>query len=320
MEYCDDSDLFQRISNLKKKDQAFDEREIWNVLGQVAKGLRELHANKIFHRDMKSANIFLNKNGSVKVGDMNVSKVAPKGLLYTQTGTPYYASPEVWKDLPYSNKSDIWSLGCIVYEMCALKPPFRAESMEGLYKKVLRGVPERIPGGYSRELAEVIRSMLQVKPGLRPSCEELLSSPSLQKHFDEKFRFERSQAELPTSLLHTIRMPENVGSLSVLLPPSNYDPMRLSRGFFTVPSLRLLPESTDPEKLPPLLRRGPAEARRHRRGIAGSEHDNVKENLKNPNDLNVYLPRIAPPKPHAPERNLRARATRNLKLEPIFRP
>ena len=91
------------------------------------------------HRDMKSANVFLNKNGEPKLGDLNVSKVAKKGLLYTQTGTPYYASPEVWRDMPYGIKSDIWSLGCVVYEMCQLKPPFRASNMNGLYKRVLRG-------------------------------------------------------------------------------------------------------------------------------------------------------------------------------------
>jgi NIMA (never in mitosis gene a)-related kinase len=90
----------------------------------------------ILQRDLKSANIFLSKNGDAKLGDMNVSKLAKKGLLMTQTGTPYYASPEVWKDSPYDHKSDIWSLGCVVYEMCALKPPFRAEDMEGLFNKV----------------------------------------------------------------------------------------------------------------------------------------------------------------------------------------
>ena len=83
---------------------------------------------------MKSANIFLYKDGAAKLGDLNVSKVAKKGLLYTQTGTPYYASPEVWRDQPYDNKSDIWSLGCVLYEMCGLKPPFRANDMNGLYK------------------------------------------------------------------------------------------------------------------------------------------------------------------------------------------
>jgi len=85
-----------------------------------------LHAKKIFHRDLKSANVFCYNNGLSKLGDLNVSKVAKKGLLYTQTGTPYYASPEVWKDQPYDSKSDIWSLGCVIYEMTTLKPPFRA--------------------------------------------------------------------------------------------------------------------------------------------------------------------------------------------------
>jgi len=80
---------------------------------------------KVMHRDIKSANIFMNKDLSIKLGDMNVSKVAdPSGLNYTQTGTPYYASPEVWRDEPYGFKSDIWSLGCVIYEMICLKPPF----------------------------------------------------------------------------------------------------------------------------------------------------------------------------------------------------
>lgn len=67
---------------------------------------------------------------------MNVSKLAKLGLLQTQTGTPYYASPEVWKDQPYDYKSDIWSLGCVLYEMSSLKPPFKADDMEGLFKKI----------------------------------------------------------------------------------------------------------------------------------------------------------------------------------------
>ena len=64
---------------------------------------------------MQSANVFLSKGSGAKLGDMNVSKIAKNGLLYTQTGTPYYASPEVWKDKPYDSKSDIWSLGCVIY-------------------------------------------------------------------------------------------------------------------------------------------------------------------------------------------------------------
>jgi NIMA (never in mitosis gene a)-related kinase len=99
-----------------------------------------------------------------------VSKVTKKGLGYTQTGTPYYASPEVWKDKPYDAKSDIWSLGCVLYEMITLKPPFRATDMQGLYRKVLKGNYPKIPRSYSEDLALTVRSLLQVSPHMRPTC------------------------------------------------------------------------------------------------------------------------------------------------------
>lgn len=98
--------------------------------------LNVLHQKQIIHRDLKSANIFITQN-TYKIADLNVSKLLKHSLAYTQTGTPYYASPEVWQDKPYELKSDIWSLGCILYETAALRPPFTATSMDGLYKKVL---------------------------------------------------------------------------------------------------------------------------------------------------------------------------------------
>lgn len=100
------------------------EAEVWHYFVQMVRGLQALHDLNIVHRDIKSANLFMSSNGLLKLGDMNVSKVAKKGFLSTQTGTPYYASPEVWKDKPYDVKSDIWSLGCVLYELCALTPPF----------------------------------------------------------------------------------------------------------------------------------------------------------------------------------------------------
>lgn len=93
---------------------------------------------------------------------MNVSKIAKKGLLYTQTGTPYYASPEVWRDQPYDTKSDIWSLGCVLYESITLKPPFRADDMAGLYKKVLKGVYTKIPNFFSESLSNIVKLLIQV--------------------------------------------------------------------------------------------------------------------------------------------------------------
>jgi NIMA (never in mitosis gene a)-related kinase 1/4/5 len=112
----------------------FTERDIWDCLVQMTRGLKALHELNILHRDLKSANVFMSSDGVVKLGDLNVSKVAQQnGLLMTQTGTPYYASPEVWKDQPYDNKSDIWSLGCVIYEMTTLNPPFRAQNMDKLF-------------------------------------------------------------------------------------------------------------------------------------------------------------------------------------------
>lgn len=133
-----------------------------------------MHEKDIFHRDLKSANVFVFNDGRSKLGDLNVSKVAKKGLLYTQTGTPYYASPEVWRDEPYDSKSDVWSLGCVIYEMTTLKPPFRAANMNGLYKKVCKGAYPEIPKKYTKELADVIQKMLNVQSKLRPSCAQLL--------------------------------------------------------------------------------------------------------------------------------------------------
>ena len=136
MDYADDEDLYQKILQKQKNRTWFDEGIVWRVFLQMIRALDVLHSRKILHRDLKSANVFLSKQSHAKLGDLNVSKVAKQGLLHTQTGTPYYASPEVWRDQPYDSKSDVWSLGCVLYEMCTLKPPFRAQSMNGLYKAV----------------------------------------------------------------------------------------------------------------------------------------------------------------------------------------
>ena len=146
----------------------------------MCRGLQALHRLRILHRDMKSANIFLSKEGPqnfvAKLGDLNVSKVAKgaAGLLYTQTGTPYYASPEVWKDQPYHSKSDVWSLGCVLYEITALQPPFRAQDMDGLFKKVLKGLYPKIPSLYSEEVNKMLKRLITVNPNHRPSVDQVL--------------------------------------------------------------------------------------------------------------------------------------------------
>ena len=222
MEYADKGDLYQKITEYKKTAMLFEETDIWRILLQLIKGLKSLHDLKILHRDLKSANVFLFSDGSVKLGDLNVSKVAKKGLGYTQTGTPYYASPEVWKDQPYNNKSDIWSLGCVLYEMITLHPPFRAENMEGLFNKVIKGKYKNIPNRFSNDLSDIVRLLIQVDPDKRPSCDELLKNNIIMKRIEYFKSFCGDDVNEDQALLKTIVIPKNLLFLGSNLPEPNY--------------------------------------------------------------------------------------------------
>ena len=226
MEYADKGDLYQKIVQFKKMHCLVDEVDVWRIFIQMVKGLKALHDLKILHRDLKSANIFLFSDGSAKIGDLNVSKVAKKGLGYTQTGTPYYASPEVWEDKPYNSKSDIWSLACVTYEMLALHPPFRAEDMEGLYHQVIKGKYKNICSKYSPDINELLKLLFKVKPEERPSCQEILNNPLVKKRlefFKAEAGFNDEDCMNEAVLLQTIRIPNNILNLSEKLPMANYD-------------------------------------------------------------------------------------------------
>ena len=238
MEYADKGDLFQLITERKKTKNYFTEQEVWKVFIQLLNGLKALHDFKILHRDIKSANVFLFQGGTCKLGDLNVSKVARKGLSYTQTGTPYYASPEVWDEKSYDSRSDIWSLGCVIYEMITFRPPFQAQSMEELYKKIMRGVYPKIPSRYSEDLSDAIKLMIQVEVGARPSCEELLKMPMIYKRIE--FFNENKDLDLSVDqnnplnkyeLLKTILVPNRMENLSKNLPKPNYNTEANNKSF-----------------------------------------------------------------------------------------
>ena len=227
MEYADKGDLYQKITQFKKMGCLIEETDVWRIFIQMVRGLKALHELKILHRDLKSANIFLFSNGTAKLGDLNVSKVVRKGLGSTQTGTPYYASPEVWNDSPYDSKSDIWSLGCVTYEMLTLRPPFRAENMDGLYHKVIKGHYSKISEKYSQDIAEIIKMMLKVNPNDRPSCSQILKHPLVLKRiefFQANANFENIDIDNMDEgeLLKTIRIPKNILFLTDKLPGANY--------------------------------------------------------------------------------------------------
>jgi NIMA (never in mitosis gene a)-related kinase 1/4/5 len=181
-ECLEGGDIFQLITRSKVNRRLVDESLIWRVAQQALKGLEALHSVNVLHRDIKSANIFLTKDqAQVKLADMNVSIVTANGMARTQTGTPYYASPEVWLEKPYSNKCDIWSLGCVLYEMAALKPPFVSHDLKSLKKTIISGVYKRIPTHYSDDLEALIRLCLKVDPKDRPAAAELLENDLLRR-------------------------------------------------------------------------------------------------------------------------------------------
>lgn len=217
MDYADGGDLYQRILDHKKRSSPMSENFIWHLLIKLTRALKVLHEMRIMHRDLKSANVFLGKDGKVKLGDLNVSKVLKENMNHTQTGTPYYASPEVWKDEPYDVKSDIWSLGCVIYEAAGLKPPFQAEDMKSLYKKVIKGAFAPL-GEYSEDFNEMVKLLLTIDPNKRPSAADILKHPLIHKRVNLKEELESSQS----ALLRTIRIGQNIMGIKDKLPEAKY--------------------------------------------------------------------------------------------------
>ena len=182
MEYADRGDLAKRIQEQKKKGKYFNEKDIWRVFIQLVKGLKSLHDLEILHRDIKSSNIFLFSDGTAKLGDLNVCKILSNNVLgRTQAGTPSYAAPEVWMEKPYGLKSDIWSLGCVLYEIISLHCPFRGENVVELYNKILVGEFSRIPNKLSDELNWIVLHMINLDIDKRLSCDELLRCQYIKK-------------------------------------------------------------------------------------------------------------------------------------------
>jgi NIMA (never in mitosis gene a)-related kinase 1/4/5 len=142
-----------------KRQEHFPEKIIKNWFLQIVMALEYLHKRKVLHRDIKTSNIFITSCGSVKIGDFGIAKVLASTAdnAMTLVGTPYYLSPEVCEDKPYTFKSDIWALGCVLYEMCSLKHPFQSSSLINLVIQIVKEKPPDIPGLYSKELASLVQ-------------------------------------------------------------------------------------------------------------------------------------------------------------------
>ncbi|AIN98260.1 NIMA-related kinase, putative [Leishmania panamensis] len=174
MEYANGGDLYMRIK--QQQGQLFSEKGILQCFSQICLALSYMHEHRILHRDLKTQNIFLTKDGIVKVGDFGISTVLRNTyeLKHTICGTPYYFSPELCLNKPYNNKSDVWALGCVLYEMTTLNHAFDGNNMKALVQKILKGVYPPIHPMYSSNLSRLISAMLQIDPHKRPNVSQVL--------------------------------------------------------------------------------------------------------------------------------------------------
>ncbi|XP_077572539.1 serine/threonine-protein kinase Nek1 isoform X10 [Stigmatopora nigra] len=192
MDYCEGGDLFKKINS--QKGMFFPEEQILDWFVQICLALKYIHDRKILHRDIKSQNIFLTKDGTVQLGDFGIARVLNSTVELARTciGTPYYLSPEICENKPYNNKSDIWALGCVLYEMCTLKHAFEAGNMKNLVLKIIRGSYHPVAVHYSSELRSILAQLFKHNPRERPSVSSILDKP---------FLFCRIQSFLPPQII-----------------------------------------------------------------------------------------------------------------------
>ncbi|KAI5123906.1 hypothetical protein M0805_005722 [Coniferiporia weirii] len=191
MEYCDGGDLSSVIKQCSRSGRPLPEDTVWSYFFQLLLALQHCHCpnskvgengvadirrQQILHRDLKPENVFLSGSSTVKLGDFGLSKaLSQTSFANTYVGTPYYMSPELIQEKSYDTKSDIWSLGCLIYELCASKPPFHeAQTHSELSMLIRNGRIPPLPKGYSHALNQVIKAMLNLNPAMRPSAQQLL--------------------------------------------------------------------------------------------------------------------------------------------------
>ena len=183
-EYADDGDLNDKIIEQKDHNSHFLENQIIDWFTQICFALYHIQKKEIIHRDLKPQNVFLTKSSMIKLGDFGISKNINTTWEKTLTliGTPYYIAPEVFEDQTYSFKSDIWSLGIILYQLMDLIYPFQGNSLPTLMINIMKGEFNKIKNNfYSEDLKYLCYSLLNVNPELRPSIIDLLNCDVVKK-------------------------------------------------------------------------------------------------------------------------------------------
>ncbi|XP_075704629.1 serine/threonine-protein kinase Nek9 isoform X2 [Rhinoderma darwinii] len=183
LEYCNGGNLFDKI--VRQKEQLFQEEMVVWYLFQIVSAVICIHRAGILHRDIKTLNIFLTKANLIKLGDYGLAKQLNSEFSMAETcvGTLYYMSPELCQGVKYSFKSDIWAVGCVLYELLTLTRTFDATNPLNLCVKIVQGnwAMELDNTVYSQELIDVVRLCLQQDPEKRPSADEILTRPLLSR-------------------------------------------------------------------------------------------------------------------------------------------